>query len=511
MKSKYLILTMAVTLLVNRADAQFGVLDNTFNGNGKATVNFNGSDGGTSVVIQPDGKIITAGYTPSGSSYGFALSRHTTNGAMDNTFGTAGKVITDFATGYDFATSVLVQPDGKIIAAGTKASSSHQDHALIRYDSTGALDMTFGTGGKVEHGIGVADGGINAIRLQPDGKIVAAGISTNSNFNADFAVSRYNTDGSLDASFGVGGKIMIDFNNSADFPFGIEIQSDGKIVVGGSTGQNSVTDFGIIRLDTLGNIDSTFGTNGMVVTDFGRPDEWANALTIQPDGKIILCGYSGSPYQVALARYLDNGTLDVSFNGTGKVLTSVSNHDAGNAIALQADGKLVVAGEAWLGPNHEFSIVRYNSDGSPDTTFGSNGTVTTDFGTNGDKARGVAIQADGKIVAAGGTSVDFAIARYLVTLSSGLIDFNSMNNAVFIYPNPVGDQATLSYTLSEPEHITIRLYDINGKLIKTLVDDQFRSAKEHFESIAFPEEMGSGQYFLEISNETEKVSVKIVK
>ncbi len=512
MKLKYFILVIVATSLVKQVNAQFGSLDLSFYGSGKVTTDFNNvADGGTAVVIQPDGKIITVGYTPANNSYAYALTRHNEDGTLDTSFGGTGKVITDFATGYDYAATVLVQPDGKIVAAGTKFSAGHQDNSLIRYNSDGTLDITFGVGGKVQNSVGVADGGINSIKLQADGKIVASGISTNSSFSRDFAITRYNTNGTLDATFGTGGIVMFDFNNSYDFPFAMEIQTDGKIIVGGSTGQDPVYDFGMIRLDTLGAIDPTFGTGGMAITDFGRPDEWANALTIQPDGKIIQCGYSGSPYQIALARFLDDGTPDTTFNTTGKVLTSVSTHAEGNAIALQTDGKIVVAGEAWIGSNHEFCIVRYNIDGLADTTFGTNGSVTTDFGTNGDKAKGVAIQTDGKIVAVGGTSIDFAIARYLVTLPTGLIDFSSMNQDVFIFPNPVGNQATLSYALDEPENITIRLFDINGKLVKTLIDDQFRSAAEHFENITFPDGMTSGVYFINMSGEVSNRNIKVIR
>jgi uncharacterized delta-60 repeat protein len=324
---------------------------------------------------------------------------------------------------------------------------------LIRYRTDGSLDATFGVGGKVEHGIGQADGGISAIQLQPDGKIVACGIATSNNFSREFAVVRYNSDGSVDATFGVSGFVLFDFASSYDFPFALGIQSDGKIVVGGSTGQDPVYDFGLLRLDTLGMVDSTFGTNGTVVTDFGRPDEWANALVIQPDGKIILCGYSGSPYQIAMARYEADGSLDTTFNGTGKVLTSASSNDEGNAIALQTDGKIVVSGVARNGSNQDFSILRYTTDGILDTTFSTNGFTATDFGTNADKSRGVAIQADGKIVAAGTAGNDFALARYIVTLSTGLIDFAGMNNSVLIYPNPVSSEATLEYTLSKAMNI----------------------------------------------------------
>src|SRR5688572_20480916 len=363
-KSIPLLLFVSLFLVDQSSAQQIGDLDTSFNSTGKVISDFNTSpDGATSLVIQPDGKIVTVGYTSVGTNYSFALTRHMPDGSLDSSFGGTGKVTTDFAPGYEFGSSVVLQPDGKIIVAGNKYSPPQYDNALIRYMPDGSLDTTFGMGGKVEHTIGQGDGGINSIQLQPDGKIVACGIATNNAFSREFAIARYNSDGSVDATFGMAGIVLFDFATSSDFAFALAIQLDGKIVVGGSTGQDPAYDFGLLRLDSLGNVDSTFGTNGTVVTDFGRPDEWANALVIQPDGKIILCGYSGSPYQVAMASYEVNGTLDVTFNGTGKVLTSASSHDEGYAIALQIDGKIVVSGMARNGSNQEFSILRYTTAG----------------------------------------------------------------------------------------------------------------------------------------------------
>ncbi|MEO8148119.1 MAG: T9SS type A sorting domain-containing protein [Bacteroidia bacterium] len=509
---KWILLLILSGNFFNLSAQQIGDLDSTFNLNGKVITDFGGGgDGANSVLIQPDGKILVAGYSSSGTNYTFALSRYNTNGSLDISFGGTGKVVTDFAPGYDYAGCIALQPDGKIVAAGVKYSNPSYDNALIRYNIDGSLDSTFGTNGKVTNPVGTADGGINSIAIQPDGKIIAVGGSTTFTTGHDYAVSRYNVDGTLDNTFGTGGITLTDFSNSYDFPFSVCLQSDGKIVVGGSTGPDPLYDFGVVRYDTLGNVDTTFGTNGFVVTDFGKPDEWANASIIQGDGKIILAGYSGSPYKFALARYNDDGTLDTTFNSTGKVLTTIGTHVEANAVALEPGGKIVVAGVTYNGSNQNFCIARYLANGTPDNTFGTTGFVTTDFGTNGDKAKGVAIQADGQIVVAGVSGNDFAVARYLVVLSTGIIDFATMNNSVFIYPNPVTQNATLTYSLKQAEKISIRLTDARGRMVKTFIENQMQTASDHQQIISFPDNLPHGTYFIVIANTTEHLNIKIVK
>jgi len=514
MKKISLIAILGLSAFVfNTASAQqIGDLDTSFNTTGKVITDFSaGSEGATGVAIQADGKIVAVGYNAQGTVYTYAIARYNVNGALDTTFGVTGKIITDFAPGYDFAATVAIQPDGKIVAAGNKATGNTYDNSLVRYNTNGSLDTSFGNGGKVSNSVGFTDAGIVSIKIQPDGKIVAAGIASDMNFGRDFGVTRYNSDGSLDLTFGTGGKVLIDFALSSDFPYALALQADGKIVVGGMTGLNSVNDFGMVRLDTLGAVDISFGTNGIVVTDFGKPDEWATGMVIQPDGKIVMCGNSGSPYKFAMARYNDDGALDTTFNSTGTVLTAITTHDDANAIALQTDGKIVLSGVSWNGTNRDFSIVRYNTDGSLDSTFSGNGSTVTDFGNNTEKATGVAIQTDGKIVAVGNTGNDFAMARYIVTFSSGLIDFETMDASVLIYPNPVTENATLSYTLNQAEKISIRLYDVNGKLVSTVLDNEFKTADTHQQEIRFSDDMAHGTYFVVISNGKQKVSIQVVK
>jgi uncharacterized delta-60 repeat protein len=261
-----------------------------------------------------------------------------------------------------------------------------------------------------------------AVAIQADGKIVAAGQTAPGGLSCQFALARYNTDGSLDPSFGPDGTVMTDFGGGfAAFAQarGIAIQVDGKIVAAGVGGPSS--DFALARYNTDGSLDPSFGPGGTVTTDFGGFDG-ANAVAIQADGKIVAAGIGGFLSTFALTRYNTDGSLDPSFGTGGQVTTQFTglNSESAMGLAIQTNGKIVAAGFAFFPFFHsDFALARYNTDGSLDPSFGTGGTVMTDFGDGVDaEGDGVAIQADGKIVVVGGAGpctppCEFALARYL--------------------------------------------------------------------------------------------------
>jgi uncharacterized delta-60 repeat protein len=335
-------------------------------------------------------------------------------GTLDPMFGTGGRVLTDFG-GQDMAYGMAVQADGKVVAAGFANVGGHYDFALARYNRDGTLDATFGTGGKVLtdfSGAGSFDEA-RAVAIQPDGKVVAAGGST-AGGNDVFALARYNFDGTLDATFGAGGKVLTGVAGDA---YAVAVQPGGKIVAAGS----SSTDFALVQYNHDGTVDATFGAGGKVLTDFGGND-YAYALAVRPVGKIVAAGFSDArgSYDFGLARYNRDGTLDATFGGGGRVLTDVSgagSYDVALAVAVQPDGKIVTAGASGAVRNADFVLARYNRDGTLDATFGTSGKVVTDVsGTGSDnEAFAVAVQPDRKIVAAGVSGTirsDFALARY---------------------------------------------------------------------------------------------------
>src|SRR6266508_2029957 len=264
----------SISRLATLVFAAAGDLDPTFGVNGKVTTNFfegAGVDAAFATAIQPDGKIVAGGSTqnPVTNSADFALARYNIDGTLDTTFGSGGKVATDFLGFDDSVLAIAIQPDNKIIAAGYAIDGFNFESAVARYLSNGSLDTTFGNGGKVTaSSVNMATAGA----VQADGKIVIAGWGTGPGADYDFIVLRYNSNGTLDNSFGNGGKVTIHIGN--DFAQGMVIQPDGKIVVAGYDGNSVATsDFALARLNVDGSLDSTFGIGGKVTTHFAAGAE----------------------------------------------------------------------------------------------------------------------------------------------------------------------------------------------------------------------------------------------
>src|SRR5712691_10142284 len=338
-------------------------------------------------------------------------------GSLDTSFDTDGIVTTPFGTSADEARAVAVQSDGKIVVAGRATIGSNFDFALARYNTNGTLDTSFGTGGKVTTAISSSHDEIYALAIQPDGAIVAAGrAKTNSYY--DFALARYTASGVLDTSFDTDGKLTTAIGTRSDEAYGVALQADGKIVAAGRAYMSGY-DFAAVRYNSDGSLDTSFDTDGKVTTKFVTSVDEAYAVAIQADSKIVLAGrvQNGSYYDVALARYNTNGSLDTSFDTDGKVTTSISTTtDEAYAVAVQSDAKIVVAGRTTVGSTFDFALARYTTSGGLDSRFGTGGMVSAGSGTSTDEVYAIAIQPDAKIVVAGratiGSNYVFAVARY---------------------------------------------------------------------------------------------------
>jgi uncharacterized delta-60 repeat protein len=386
-----------------------GELDLTFDGDGKVTTT--GATVAMDVALQTDGKIVVAGRrTPSGDPAfdDFAVVRYTASGALDTTFGGTGVVLTDVTTNRgDQAKAVAIQSDGKIIAAGHTTNkrqspnchaSCNLEFALVRYNANGTLDSSFGSGGKVITNMGASDDTIQEIVIQPDGKIVAVGQSSNR-----VALARYNSNGTLDSSFDSDGKLfMTGFAATNTQTPGIVLQPDGKIVLASSPG--------FARFNANVSLDTTFGTGGTVAIPVSIGG--LQGVALQADGSILVIAPDESGGDSGVARFTSNGVLDTTFGTNGIVFNRVPDA-AGmfpSDVTVQADGKILVTGRANVG-DREFFVFRYTTAGVLDTSFDTDGIVTTDFGS-GDAAHGIVLQPDGKIVAVGSTGGAIALARY---------------------------------------------------------------------------------------------------
>lgn len=296
------------------------------------------------------------------------------------------------------ANALALQPDGKIIVAGVGWSRmrSAGDFALARYQPDGSSDPSFGMGGKLLTDVAGKYAEALALSFQSDGKIVVAGSWSSSEEGqsyGEFTLVRYKADGSLDQSFGHAGKVITRIGDGLAIAYALALQSDGKIVVAGTFGGKFV----VVRYQANGALDPSFGTAGTMITTVGVSGG-ATALALQPDGKIIAAGNADDNF--ALVRYYADGRLDTRFGTGGKVMTAVGARSGALALAFQPDGKIVVAGSA----DNSFALIRYHADGRLDVRFGTGGTVITHPGPDRPPESGIralALQRDGKIVVAG--------------------------------------------------------------------------------------------------------------
>jgi uncharacterized delta-60 repeat protein len=375
-----------------------GTLDTSFSGDGKVSVGgigFGSSDWGNSLKLQSDGKILVAGQSYNGNNFDFSLVRLNTDGSLDTTFSGDGKLVTSISTGDDGGQSVTVQPDGKILVAGSSGNFTNSDFALARYNKDGTLDKTFSGDGRLTTSIGPNFDYGSSIALQSDGKILVAGLSQKGpNQGTNFALARYNSNGTLDTTFSGDGKQTAPIGPDKLVQDSVLVQPDGKILVGGTVGggiwgEFLPTYFALVRFNSNGTLDSTFSGDGMLTTDIGISDDSGRSVALQLDGKILLAGTSQTFTTIGfgLARYNSYGDLDTTFSNDGKVLTPIGLGSEGKSVAVQANGQILLAGYTTQpnGITDSFALVRYNKDGSLDRNFATINTLggTTHYIKNG--------------------------------------------------------------------------------------------------------------------------------
>jgi uncharacterized delta-60 repeat protein len=390
------------------------------------------------LVVDPTRTVTITAWAPSPIAAG-----------LDATFGSGGYLSVPSLVDTVSANfpGVKVQADGKILAVAGSASSG-ATWAIGRALSNGTLDTSFGTNGTaVTTFPGATSGYANGIAIQPDGKIVVVGtVNISGTFDA-WGIARYNTDGTLDSTFGTGGLVTIKFTGEGGWLYDAAILSNGNILVGGM--RQEAAGFAVARLTSTGAIDTSFGTNGFAGINPDPAHSFFNttgqAMIVQPDGKILMTGianYNGIP----VARFNANGTPDTSFNGTGVQLIPFSAFGAsytsglGQDLTVQADGKIIVTGHVDpASSNDNWATARLNADGTLDTSFNGTGTATISFAGGSDIANDVAVQADGKIIVAGradvgatlGQGYNLALARYN---ADGTLDSTFNGNGEIIFP-----------------------------------------------------------------------------
>ncbi len=374
-----------------------GSLDSSFDGDGKLTTStHDGTSAATAVVVGFGYSSFLVGYANNGVNDDFAVC---SDGGGS---GFAGRMITPIGNGDDRANAAVRVPNNKIVAVGYSDNGSNRDFALVRYHHYANVDTSFGTNGKVTTDFGGNDEA-TAIAVQWDGKVVVAG-KTSSGGGAALVLARYNEDGTLDQTFGTGGRVIV---TAIQNPTAIAIHPYGKIVIAGNA-PHTVSPFGdnfaVARFHPDGSLDTSFDGDGIAVTRFDHTSQ-VNSLGLE-HGKIVAAGFTrnsaGTASKFALARYNRDGSLDTSFDWDGKVTTQFAGHSEASAVQLLRNGKIVVAGSTVnASTGRDFALARYNENGSLDTTLDADGKRTTDFFGGDDDAFATAITYSDMIVAAG--------------------------------------------------------------------------------------------------------------
>jgi uncharacterized delta-60 repeat protein len=502
--------------------ASNGVLDNSWGGDGRIDIAGGaGNDYLYNAVVLPDGRILVCGTSYNGQTDDLGYALFTPDGRLDKSFGTMGisTVHSDegFLTMYNGS---LVQPDGKIVNAGEVINYPVYKIALTRLTNDGTPDPMFGDNGMVTTAFADGDDGAYASALQSDGKIVITGYSLKGS-EYDGIVMRYQSNGSVDSTFGIDGIVRVTVGGNV-FGEQIALRPDGRIVVAGRTAAGSNNNLLLMQFNHDGSIDNSFGTNGLTITAFSSGDDGAYAMQLQNDGKIVVGGFvhPGSTYDAIVARFTADGKLDAGFGTNGRV--NIAN-DAGKeeligSLAIQADGKILASGYSgyFVGSGMDEStpvLVRLNADGSFDNSFGTNGRVVSALDGDYYGMAKLAIQPDGQIIAALPTilnnQIDFAPIRLQSGLQLGVEAPEFHNTTPHLYRDAVTGNCTLEYESAEGATMAISLIDMQGK---TALVIQPKSAVEQgthtvsFNTGALPR----GAYILRMNNGRDNIDMKLM-
>lgn len=480
-----------------------GVLENSSNYN-----LYLGSDSILKMLEQPNGKIIALLDSPEGQT----LRRYNQDGTIDTSFGNNGAI-------ENFPDTIF-----KIEKQNDKILVSFRNELFIhRYTNDGILDTSFGINGIVDFTLNTPNyvsfvdklfydqnSGFVYMAFDYDESIDNPNVST---YLRSYGILRLNNDGTIDTSFGINGigKMRFDFYNTSsnEFPSEICIQSNGKIVVAGflnTTDGLADKVVGITRFNYSGILDASFGNNGKVIAQTGNNTYPRQIINLNNDKFILnVSNQVSDNYVSSSLKYDVNGTLDTTFGTNGVVSDGNYNID----MILQPDGKIVKAGEL----NSQFGIKRFNLNGSIDTTFGNNGVIITPIFYSSNINEILLLQ-DNKLLAGGGsfngTNNLGTFAKY-TDLNLGTFNFIENSNSILIYPNPIETNANFKFTLANEENISIEIIDFQGKIVKTIIKNKVINAGNHIQNIDLNDNLAAGNYILKFTTSKGSQSIKIIK
>lgn len=501
--------------------AQYGALDPTFGNGGFVTTPFGM---GNDLVIQPDGKILVTGSLYDSIDH-LVLIRHLSNGERDPSFGSNGIVLLPDQPYTAVGWRIALQSDGKIVVAGGHNFTAPQpsDLILVRFLPNGQLDPSFGLNGLATWDALGGREVVRAFVIQRDGKILLVGDATEIALGIRLLLVRFTSEGRLDISFGNQGSLILDYGSTITAATGVTELSDGKLMVCATylLPQELVSDILLMRFMPDGTPDLSFGNSGILWHDFGFYEQ-TRQLLLQPDGKFLIATDPANPYpRFGISRFLPNGSPDVGFGDQGLVLVDFGSELASAIeMAIQADGKIIAVGGVKNNDpliNDEVVVARFLYNGSLDLTFGDSGIVKTNFGLESqDAAFAVALQPDHKIVVTGymhpsAGIFDIILARYLSNYEPPPYDTSARDELFGLYPNPTSGAFTVQFGLSRSTTVSLDMYDAQGRFLQTLLHPHIRAEGIYTEPLVLDSTIPSGAYFLVMIRDGVRRSLAVVK
>ncbi len=468
--------TFCLLLSCFGAWAQPGALDPSFSEDGYFLESFGNFDiRAERVLVQQDGKIVVGLNIGSfGSATIVIIKRYFPDGTLDTAFHGDGQILIQVLNRSITLVDMMLLPDGKILL-GINDCDFEQvgcEALLFQFNEDGTPDTAFGVGGMAEtDSDGFFETRFAALIRQPDGKIVAGGSVLPPFSPRITAVFRYFPDGMMDHTLSGTGIATLGVSPTL---YAVAVQPDAKILLGGLFNG----DVFIARFNPEGTPDSTFA-GGLNVIALSGAGDGVISMVVQPDGKILLGGFAddmqgSTTFDFMLMRLLPNGIFDPSFAGSGFVISDVGNdqNDAPRTMLQQPDGRILLGGFIVQNDEQRFAIARFQADGSLDESFGNAGKMIYPFTSDRSTLYHLALQADGKIIAAGlaketpGGPTRSVIARIFTEDVLAIQEKNQVIEKVYLYPNPAKGQVQLDYFLPEKTELRINLYDIQGRLVQ---------------------------------------------
>lgn len=510
MKNQFLCAILVLTVLATGAQTP-GQPDLNFDGDGYVKLNFEGAADFGYFIAPYGNDIIAGGIADSAGFRKPAFMRLRSDGSYNNLMASDGSVRVS-PMGLECSTfGMAVQPDNKMVVVGDFQSSSYG--MVFRISGTGGMDAGFGNGGYISHLRNGKDREFfyDAF-IQPDNKILVCGYTCLVN-DCNLVLMRLKTDGKPDSTFGTNGFVYSTSSGTFEGGGNIIMDANGKILVAGGDGNDIL----VFRFNSNGTPDNSFSLDGRATYNAGFSEQ-SSGIAVQADGKILVSGYSYNRPQPSciVVRFNEDGTFDNNFGNNGVVDTSFTGDSQANAMVLQPDGKILLGGADGTGAGEHILLARLNSNGTVDNSFGTAGHYVSNFSANGERISDMCLLPDGRLAGTGHVqsspgNYDMLTAVFATGINVGVLDFEAKQNSVLVFPNPVQSALNIEFELLQEESLSISLVDLSGRVVCEFASNEGHPAGKHTRSFQLPQHVTHGHYLLTMqsNNGTHAIHVTV--